>query len=401
MMANINKEERKIKIKLLSDYVINNITASRKDILLYASSIGLDQTYDYLMKLFNRYLDNDTLLKLEHVFIEKLKVVANYIIDKKPTMEETTIYAKSIGINKTYQSLMKLFHEYLDKEVLNHVEKLNKSRMEDIANFIIKNNATVFETTNYAISIGINFNYEILKKMLYQYLDDKTIKSIEEIRKSNINANRDYLFDNKKNYIKKKLANLSNETLTEIFLMALTYHLSFHNICILFKCSFDDLELAIKKCLGLEEPMHYLDLTTINESKDASEKSYASAEWWWNKRQNLIEDKKNVQTKEVKDYVNELLKEHRSLIDDSYIEVIKTKDAKDLTLEEKEMIARLRIKYGLSANQVAVVTNKKSSTIVKYCNNLTLKDPAYNEQLDILNSYNKNNFINDLAYKKK
>ncbi len=401
-MANINIEERKIKIKLLADYIINNVTASRKDILLYASSIGLDQTYDYLMELCNLYLDNDTLLKLEHVFIEKLKVIADYIIDKKPTMVETITYAKSLGINKTYQSLMKLFHEYLDKEVLNHVEELNKSRMEDIANFIIKNKATIFETTNYAISIGINCNYKILKKMLYQYLDDETIKSIEEIKKSNINAKlHDYLFDNKKKSIKKKLANLSKETLTEIFLMALTYRLSFHNICILFKCSFDDLELAIKKCLGLEEPMHYLDLTTINESKDASEKSYASAEWWWNKRQNLIEDKKNVQTKEVKDYVNELLKEHRSLIDDSYIEVIKNKDAKDLTLEEKEMIARLRIKYGLPDNQVALVTNKNSSTIIRYCNNLALKDPTYNEQLDTLNSYNKNNFINDLAHKKK
>lgn len=187
----------------------------------------------------------------------------------------------------------------------------------------------------------------------------------------------------------KKIYDYSPKILEEIFMMALTYRVSLRNLCLMFMCNIIDLETAIKKVPNLSNFIEDLDKCTINESKEFQLISLKNAKTYWKKRQNLIKGIKNAKNTEEKNKLKEELNKHRSLIYDVDVRKVIDRDNYQLTDEQKEQIARCRVKYSLTVLKTSEVFKVNHNLIRELCSELALKDHIYAKQLEAVNLYNE------------
>ncbi len=192
--------------------------------------------------------------------------------------------------------------------------------------------------------------------------------------------------------MKKKIYDYSENILNEIFMMALTYRVSLRNLCLMFTCSFDDLNEAIKKRADMGIFIDSLDKCTINEDEEMSRISFERASAYWKKRQELLKKLRNAKTIGEKNDIKEELKVHRSLIDDIYANKLINRSNYRFSSQDKDVIANFRVKYSFSKEKTAQVLNINHNIITIACEEKALKDPIYAKQLEAINNYNKSYF---------
>ncbi len=146
-----------------------------------------------------------------------------------------------------------------------------------------------------------------------------------------------------------KLYNLPAKVQEEIDLMILTYRVNPDDLIVLFNTNIDDVELFLtqQKSNRFSESFYHLRNETAGFSAKERQHAFESAKNYWLMRNKLIKRLNEAQKDNIKEYLQEKLKEHRRLIDDSIIKESQNKDYRLLTAEEKDAIARFRVKYGL------------------------------------------------------
>ena len=196
-----------------------------------------------------------------------------------------------------------------------------------------------------------------------------------------------------------KLYNLPAKVQEEIDLMILTYRVNPYDLVSLFKTNIDDVEMFIsnQKSNFFTEPLFYL----INETStyNARERKYAleNAQNYWKMRNRLIRKLNEAEKENIKEYLQEKLKEHRKLIDDSYIKESNGKDYRLVTEEEKNAIARFRVKYGIfgveemtvyghnnHVKETLSIIERSPDYIRKLENELASRDAYFNKSLEYL-----------------
>lgn len=199
-----------------------------------------------------------------------------------------------------------------------------------------------------------------------------------------------------------KLYNLPAKVQEEIDLMILTYRVNPYDLVSLFKTNIDDVELFIKhqKSNFFEEALFFL----INEtsSYNAQERKYAleNAQNYWKMRNRLIRKLNEAEKDNIKEYLQEKLREHRKLIDDSYIKESNGKAYQLVTEEEKNAIARFRVKYGILCveefnahdnnhhlKEVLSIIERGPKYIKKLENDLASRDIYFHKSLEYLKAW--------------
>lgn len=159
------------------------------------------------------------------------------------------------------------------------------------------------------------------------------------------------LFERRKEYPTLKLFNLPTKVQEEVALMALTYRLNPDDLMLLFKTGPDDIDLFIRKQAILSRALYHLKAEASYATKEERQIAFESAKNYWLMRNKLIKRLNEADKDNIKEYLQEKLEEHRSLIDDTLAREAANKNARDLTQEEKDAIAQIRVKYGFCTTQ--------------------------------------------------
>lgn len=194
-----------------------------------------------------------------------------------------------------------------------------------------------------------------------------------------------------------ELKKLQSKVLKEVVLVALTYRVSYKNIAKIFNTTVEDVKEAFELLDFNTNALSYLNEETILEDEINEKYAYVHAYNYFKKRNSIIKELKNSNDKvKIIELKNELKLLHR-LIDDSI--VLDSKDKKYLSEEEKDSLARYRLKYYLSITSMKSVTNRSKETIRSCESQLAEKDLIYQEKLEELNNFydklNKNYFHNN------
>ena len=193
-----------------------------------------------------------------------------------------------------------------------------------------------------------------------------------------------------------ELKKLQAKVLKEVVLVALTYRVSYKNLARIFNTTIDDVKESFAILDFDTKALYFLNEETKLEDEINEKYAYTYANNYFNKRNKII---KGLQTATYKEEIAKLkleLKELYRLIDDSLVN--ESKDKKVLNNEEKEAIAKYRLKYHLSLNSMKDIVKRDKDTIKKFENELAESNEIYKEKLEELNNYydkdNKNYFYN-------
>lgn len=193
-----------------------------------------------------------------------------------------------------------------------------------------------------------------------------------------------------------ELKKLQAKVLKEVVLVALTYRVSYKNLARIFNTTIDDVKESFAILDFDTKALYFLNEETKLEDEINEKYAYTYAKNYFNKRNKII---KGLQTATDKEEIAKLkleLKELYRLIDDSLVN--ESKDKKVLNNEEKEAIAKYRLKYHLSLNSMKDIVKRDKDTIKKFENELAESNEIYKEKLEELNNYydkdNKNYFYN-------
>ncbi len=266
---------------------------------------------------------------------------------------------------------------------------------ESLVNSIIKWHLSLEEA-----AIKYHLENEEVLNYINDYKEPEKTKALEIIARRKENSDL-------------KLYNLPAKVQEEIDLMILTYRVNPYDLVSLFKTNIDDVELFInqQKSTFFMEALYYLISET--STYNIRERQYAldNAKNYWKMRNKLIRKLNEAEKGNIKEYLQEKLKEHRKLIDDSYIKESNGKDYRLVTEEEKNAIARFRVKYGILGAEEMTAYGRKSRVkqtlssiergpdyITKLENELASRDAYFNKSLEYLKASGEKTF-NDFLRK--
>ena len=193
-----------------------------------------------------------------------------------------------------------------------------------------------------------------------------------------------------------ELKKLQAKDLKEVVLVALTYRVSYKNLARIFNTTIDDVKEAFAILDFDTKALYFLNEETKLEDEINEKYAYTYAKNYFNKRNKIIRGLQTATDKEEIEKLKLELKEPHRLIDDSLVN--ESKDKKVLNSEEKEAIAKYRLKYHLSLTSMKDIVKRDIGTIKNLENELAEGNEIYKEKLEELNNYydndNKNYFYN-------
>ncbi len=205
------------------------------------------------------------------------------------------------------------------------------------------------------------------------------------------------LFERRREYPTLKLFNLPTKVQEEIALMILTYRVHPDDLMILFKTGPDDIALFLENQPVFGYSFYSLKIEASYASSEERKMAFENAKSYWLMRNKLIKRLNEAEKDNVKEYLQEKLKEHRSLIDDTLARESAKKNTRDLTQEEKDAIAQIRVKYGINTteqrheyyqviklNSNLAFLNRCADIINDYEYDLAKRDSYFAKRLDIL-----------------
>lgn len=193
----------------------------------------------------------------------------------------------------------------------------------------------------------------------------------------------------------------NKKLLSEIALIALTYRLSYKNLAELLKKDEESIKDSLLSLGEYNHALNFLEIETQNENEEVEAVAYNGAYEYLNTRNNLLRlyNQKKKKNEDNSDVIRRI-KEHQSEIDDSIIQ--KSLFSKNLSQEEKDKIARFRLKYYCSLGEAKSILHREKDTIKKLEDDLASRDPLFARKLEGLNSYYtvKNNaFVSTLGHR--
>ncbi len=202
-----------------------------------------------------------------------------------------------------------------------------------------------------------------------------------------------------------KINDLSYNQIEELILLALTYRISYQNMAKLLKTDSEDIESTFNQLEKYEFPLYILNNETINEEEINARVAYVKGYQYLKKRKLLYQQlglaKKKQDNYQIAEIRNEI-KEHMHLIDDYVVSKTLDKRVQELTEEEKEAIARFRLKYAVAFRNGASILKRSHQTLNKMETELALKNPIFKEKIERFNDYcYKNNQIFIKEYVRK
>lgn len=354
---------------------------------------------------------------------EKILMIADYIIDNKASLRAAAKYASDNGFKISHVSVHYLLQNKLMELDKNRYEKvmaiINEHLPKSIEDDEVKsrvNAATSLLLQDFTIeeiAERLNSTFDIIyddltnrlpkldsKKadLVKSRLEKHRLKNLERAKNKANDANKPTLDLNK----------LNRNVLKEIILMALTYRVSFKNLSKLLNASIEDIKASLSSLEEFNEPLYYLDIETINEDEINERVAYVNGYNYLKTRKKLLSQlskAKKLNNKTEIDKIQNLIAEHHHLVDDSVAYGTVGKNLNILTEEEKEAIARYRLKYALSKRKVSTIFQRKRENSIDLIEEeLAAKNPIYKEKIERLNDYmnmRKNGYIHEAANNKK
>lgn len=193
----------------------------------------------------------------------------------------------------------------------------------------------------------------------------------------------------------KSLQSKSLNAQREIVLMALTYRVSYKSVAKMFGVSLKDVIETFKTFEDYMSSLECLFFETWCENETFEKKAQENARNYWNKRNALVnasnkisERKKTMEDGEEKEIeeqkiveIKRRLKELRIEVYDAFIPILKDKNVRDYTEEEKDLIARYVLKYYYSFRICGEKLGVDRTTISGYIKNLVERDPIFAEKI--------------------
>lgn len=179
-----------------------------------------------------------------------------------------------------------------------------------------------------------------------------------------------------------KLEKASFKLQQEVALVALTYRTSYKTVASILGTTIDDIEKTFKYLDNLSISLHYLNQETLNENEIAEEIAFNKTKNYFLKKQNCIK-----KIKESAPDKEEALKEFNLLrreIYDQDIRLLLQKTHRELTNEDKEKLARYRLKYYLSLRAIDRNFKLGRGMINRIEEELASRDSIYSDKLDLL-----------------
>lgn len=202
----------------------------------------------------------------------------------------------------------------------------------------------------------------------------------------------------------KSLQSKSLNAQREIVLMALTYRVSYKTVARMFGVSLRDVIETFKTFDDYMSSLEYLFFETWCESEIFEKKSKENAKNYWNKRNVLVnasnnsskkikqmEDGKEKEIEEEKlEEMKRRLKDLRIEVYDTFIPILKCKNARDYTEEEQDLIARYVLKYYYSFRICGKQLGIDRTTFSDYIKSLAARDPIFAEKINYYESIKQN-----------
>ena len=225
--------------------------------------------------------------------------------------------------------------------------------------------------------------YKGLNDINSPYYEPETYLYTEEKKKENKERYRtNFEFSNTAKVENSVFEKFSLNTQREILLMALTFRVSYKTLAKMFGTVREDVVQMVNKYSDLRPAMDWLDKETMSESSRFEFYAYRRARKYWDERNEIIKKDKN-----SKEEFKEKMRELHSQIDDSIVSSVVEKRNGRLTPQEREMIARYRLKYGLPMVACAEQLCFDRKTISQVSEELAIQDPVFRVKIEQLNDY--------------
>ncbi len=275
-----------------------------------------------------------------------------------------------------------------------------------IAKLMLENDFFL-EHTAFLMKIAPTKLYDILLKITDEQIKAKLQPILELFKKQ---------WMNKTDKPKKSVKDYPPSIQKDIILTALTYRIPIELMPNLFNTTIDDIYELYISFDEYREVLIYVNKETRYESEEIRSKNYTQAAEYWQVYNNLAklsnitkEQKRDLQKKlrthkeenileqitmknqKIKE-ITERLKEHHTLIGNEIIATIISKKFSSLTIEEREYVARYRLKYCLSRRTCAKIFQFNVRSIEICEEELAQTDKIYAEKINFLNSLNFNQY---------
>ncbi len=183
----------------------------------------------------------------------------------------------------------------------------------------------------------------------------------------------------------KKLRNYPKNIQEDIILTALTFRVSLKSMTILFNTTIDDIIAIYFSFDKYWDTLMYLCEEVQNEEEHKAHVAYTKAKIYWNNRNKLAKQINENTNKQEKEKIKAQLKELHAEIDDTIVLGTIGKNLKNLSMEEKDAIAKFRPKYFLGLTECAEKLHHNKESIRKCEEDLAARNLIYAEQLSLLN----------------
>lgn len=202
----------------------------------------------------------------------------------------------------------------------------------------------------------------------------------------------------------KSLQSKSLNAQREIVLMALTYRVSYKTVARMFGVSLRDVIETFKTFDDYMSSLECLFFETWCESEIFEKKAKENARNYWNKR-NVLVNASNNSSKKIKqmeegkekeieeeklEEMKRRLKDLRIEVYDTFIPILKCKNARDYTEEEQDLIARYVLKYYYSFRICGKQLGIDRTTFSDYIKSLAARDPIFAEKINYYESIKQN-----------
>ena len=270
-----------------------------------------------------------------------------------------------------------------------HIQNLNKIPINTIAKAVSlflegKDRIDVKNITGLGIHDLETIVKELNNSNSYFY-DSAAYQKIQKIRIEKSKKIHNLIIEHKLP-VASVFENKSNNLLKEIILVALTYRVSLKSLAILFNTSIEDIKQTFLFFdFDYLESLNFLHIETQNETKEEEKIAYEKAEIYFYLRSKLILAIKGTNHLETKENYKHLRMNLLKEIDDSFIKRIAGRKISAITIQDREYIARYRLKYYFSMAECSEKL-KRSSEFIRACEEeLALKDEIYAKKLAVLN----------------
>lgn len=221
-----------------------------------------------------------------------------------------------------------------------------------------------------------------LNVLLFYIKDEYNRTHSESLKRIILHYSKVSFYENK---------NISGKALViqkEIVLAALTFRLSFDNLCRLFETSYDDIENMFDHFPLLNFQVYLLNLETLNESKELENRAFSKGKRYFLRAKELHTFKRKAilnGEKEKQEVLKEKILLLQTEINDSRALAIQNSD--EITEEDLLVITDYRIKYGLSRIYCEDLFGIKESRLREFENKLMSQDDYYSSKLYFINEF--------------